>query len=84
MHILEPDKWKNGPARVVAEHAIESLREGKLTHESWIDFPGGWPRFLDMLDEAKRMAAIEQGESVIESISLTMSNEILKNEGVGQ
>jgi hypothetical protein len=81
MNICEPEKWPSCPAREVALHAIEGYLAGHMMHESWINFPGGWPRFLDFLNAAAEAANIEQGESVIDMFSLTMANEVLKAEG---
>lgn len=83
MHICEPDKWPACPAREVALHAIDGLQAGHNTVQSWIDFPGGWPRFMEMFEESAKAAKIEQGESVIDMFSLTMANEVLTAEGIG-
>jgi len=78
MTICEPDNWPPCAAREVALHALDGLAEGHSTVESWINFPGGWPRFLDMFEPAAKNAKFEQGDSAIDTISLTMANEILK------
>jgi hypothetical protein len=79
LYVCDPDKWPPCAAREVAYHALDGLKEGHLTHESWMNFPGGFPRFLDMFEAAKKAADIEQGESVIDKFSVTMADQILRD-----
>lgn len=78
----DPDQWIECDAREVAIHVKASSAEEPI-YQTWHAFPGGFPRFLDMRDRARKAAEEEQGLSTIDWFSVAMADSILKGDNNG-
>jgi hypothetical protein len=73
----DPEQWIECDAREVALHVKASSNEEPV-YQTWHTFPGGFPRFLDMRERARKAAEEEQGRSTIDWFAVAMSDSILK------
>ena len=77
---LDPSSWESSDAREVAEYATYCAQNGIEQYKAWHDFPGGWPRFLDMHKSACKDAEREANGSYILFVPLVAADEILRAE----
>jgi hypothetical protein len=75
---LDPSQWEHGDAREVCEYAQRCSDMDLDEYQAWHDFPGGWPRFLDMYRAAMVEAERERKGSYITFIPLSKADEVLR------
>jgi len=73
----DPREWIDCDAKEVAIHVVESDYDASV-HDVWISFPGGFPRFLDMLRSSEDQAIREGRTREAEWISVALSDSVLK------
>jgi len=73
----EAEKWMDCDAKEVALH-VQACSTDEPIYQIWHAFPGGFPRFLDMRDRARKAAETEQGGSTIDWFAVAMADEVLK------